>query len=307
MSDGEAAPAAELVNAAQHDWGRGDQFSPEEMLALLDSPSVSAERDGRLLRDGDGRLVAAVTVVATDPWTTAHLHAAVPAHPLRHRLLQWSVETGLALAAGREELRPTAVVDADGVAEEDELMSTVLAEHGFSPARRICEMRIDLSDDVASVPLPPGVHLGPLPNDDERLAQLAEVNALAFADHDGDFAMTTADFAHFVRHTPSLRSELSMVAVDGERPVGLAVCMTDLADPEGRTGYIGIVAVAREARGRGIARAMLAESFRRFRTVGWRRARLHVQVGNRTGADRLYRSVGMRPGAVDVSWSRPLG
>ncbi|HUW15517.1 MAG TPA: GNAT family N-acetyltransferase [Actinomycetes bacterium] len=309
VSRADAAVVAQIINAAQHQWGRGDQFSEEEFVSLLDSPSVTAERDGRLLRDADGHLLGGVMVVATEPWTTAHLHASMPDHPRRREGLQWCVETGLSLAAARDELELAAVVDADGVAEEDSLMAEVLGERGFAAVRRICEMTINLADapaEESAPPLPDGVILGALPADDAGLAQVAEVNGQAFADHDGDFGMTTEDFVHFVRHTPSLRTDLSMVAVQDDRPVGLAVCMTDLADPERRTGYVGIVAVVREARSRGLARALLTESFRRFRAEGWDRARLHVQVGNRTGADRLYRSVGMRPGKVDVSWSRPL-
>jgi len=311
MSGADAGDVTAVVNAAQHQWGRGDQFTREELVSLLDSPSVRPERDGRLLRDGDGHLVAGVLVVTTGPWTTAHLHASVPDHPRRRVALQWAVDTGLAIAANRDELLAAAVVDADGVAEEDRLMGEVLAERGFAQVRRICEMTIDLADgpvDGGAAPLPEGVHLEALPTDDAaQLAELAEVNARAFADHDGDFGMTTEDFVHFVRDTPSVRSDLSAVAVQDDRPVALALVMADTSDPERRTGYVGIVAVVREARGRGLARALLQESFRRFRTEGWTRARLHVQVGNRTGADRLYRSVGMEPGAVDVSWSRPLG
>jgi len=86
--------------------------------------------------------------------------------------------------------------------------------------------------------------------------------------------------------------------------VGLALNFAR-ADDE-TCGYVGVLGVVRRARGQGLATALLLESFRRFSEVGWRRAKLHVQVGNRTGADRLYRSVGMSSGAVEEVWSVPL-
>ncbi len=56
-------------------------------------------------------------------------------------------------------------------------------------------------------------------------------------------------------------------------------------------GWIEQVAVRREHRGQGLGRALLEESFRRFREAG--RTRCGVSTDSRTGALGLYRHVGM--------------
>jgi mycothiol synthase len=64
-------------------------------------------------------------------------------------------------------------------------------------------------------------------------------------------------------------------------------------------GWIEQIAVQREHRGRGLARALLEESFRRFHEAG--RARAAVSTDSRTGALGLYGQVGM---AVVRSYTR---
>ncbi|MFZ0322764.1 MAG: GNAT family N-acetyltransferase [Actinomycetes bacterium] len=103
---------------------------------------------------------------------------------------------------------------------------------------------------------------------------------------------------------PTVRPDLSLLAVDDVGAVGLALNSVKI-DKE-PCGYVGTLGVVRRARGQGLGKALLHESFRRFRATGWHQAKLHVQVGNRTGADRLYRRVGMSSGTVDECWSLPL-
>jgi ribosomal protein S18 acetylase RimI-like enzyme len=304
------ATTTELVNRAAAEFGRPPQFTVPELEAILALPSNDPQRDGRRLEEPDGTPVGAVMVTCSDPWRTAHLHLTVPAHPRREEALRTLVEEGLSIARSRSELASDALVEAETLPEEDVLAGEVLRSAGFVVVRRTCEMArpIDeVSVDAATVHVPEGISLDPLDaGDDALLVRLAGLDREAFADHDGDYGMTDEDFVHLVVGHPSSRPDLSVVASDDGGPVGLALSFADSGDPEGRTGYIGTIAVLRRARGRGVARALLAESFRRFRVEGWSRARLHVQLGNRTGADRLYRAVGMTPGPVDLSYERPL-
>ena len=74
----------------------------------------------------------------------------------------------------------------------------------------------------------------------------------------------------------------------GDELVGVAVGHD--YEPEDE-GWIEQIAVRREHRGRGLGRALLEESFRRFREAG--RARCGVSTDSRTGALGLYEHVGM--------------
>jgi GNAT superfamily N-acetyltransferase len=75
----------------------------------------------------------------------------------------------------------------------------------------------------------------------------------------------------------------------------------------GRTAHVGHVVVAPEARGRGLARALLDEVRERVRAAGCTRWYLNVKKDNGP-ALRVYERVGMQVElegwAIDVTWSR---
>jgi ribosomal protein S18 acetylase RimI-like enzyme len=306
----DTAEVVSVVNAALRHAGRPEEATVGEYEAFLGLPSVDRTRDARLLLDGDGAAVGTLLVECSQPFRSAHLNLAMAAHQHRAAGLAALVDEGVAIARSRPELGPQVPAEVGEVPEGDALARRVLEDRGFREVRRICEMRRTLDDLSADepTPAPDGIRLGAIQVDDDALlSRLAEVDQVAFADHDGDYTMTTDDFVHMVRALPTSRPDLSVVAFTGSEPVGLTFAMADSSDPSGRTGYVATVAVLRQARGRGVARALLRETFRRYRREGWTTARLHVQLGNRTGADRLYRTVGMVPGPVDLCFQRPLG
>jgi mycothiol synthase len=89
---------------------------------------------------------------------------------------------------------------------------------------------------------------------------------------------------------------------DGDGLVGVALCERW---PE-ETGYVGELAVAAGARGRGYGRTLLLAAFDAFRRAGLAHAELSVHGRNR-GALRLYTSVGMTPTWEAERWEKVLG
>jgi ribosomal protein S18 acetylase RimI-like enzyme len=75
---------------------------------------------------------------------------------------------------------------------------------------------------------------------------------------------------------------------------------------ESGTSYVGELAVARRARGRGLGRALLLGDFAAFRRAGLTHAELNVHGRNR-GALALYESVGMRSTWEAERWEKALG
>jgi ribosomal protein S18 acetylase RimI-like enzyme len=82
-----------------------------------------------------------------------------------------------------------------------------------------------------------------------------------------------------------------------------ALCLA-VFDPEGNiaalahcwsSGFLREIAVAREQRRRGLARALLLHLMALLRERGLASLRLKVEQGNRHGAEALYRSLGFRP------------
>jgi ribosomal protein S18 acetylase RimI-like enzyme len=71
-------------------------------------------------------------------------------------------------------------------------------------------------------------------------------------------------------------------------------------------GYLAYLATAREWRGRGLGRALLAASLAKMGAAGLSRAALNVN-GRNESATRLYESVGMRVGFRAERYEKRLG
>ncbi|MGE3276379.1 MAG: GNAT family N-acetyltransferase [Vicinamibacterales bacterium] len=101
----------------------------------------------------------------------------------------------------------------------------------------------------------------------------------------------------------TLRPELTFVAPrpGGQPPAG--VILTTAVSPE--TAHVAQVAVAPDARGRGVGRALVTASIRRARELGFRRLTLMVADDN-APARRLYASLGFAPGPAFLYAARPL-
>ena len=138
--------------------------------------------------------------------------------------------------------------------------------------------------------------------DPERdLSAAHRVLELAFEDH-WDFAPTS--FEEFLDR--NIRGEafdptLWVIAVDGEGLVGV---LSGEAHTE--RGWVYELGVLASQRGRGIATALLRESFLRFRDRGLPQARLNVDSENPTGAVGLYERVGMHAVVSYDLWAHAI-
>ncbi len=133
----------------------------------------------------------------------------------------------------------------------------------------------------------------------------------SFEDHFNSYRESFPEFVQRLREDPGHRWDhwwLAFVDVDGQqRPAG-AVVSTVL--PEGADGhegsYVEYIGVHRDARGRGVAKALLhtviADAARRGRD----RVGLEVDTDSPTGADGLYHSMGWTADHVTESWFHEL-
>jgi mycothiol synthase len=94
---------------------------------------------------------------------------------------------------------------------------------------------------------------------------------------------------------------LWVIAVDADEPVGILA-----ASAHTDRGWVDDLGVLRSHRGRGIATALLRESFTEFERRGLRRVRLNVDSDNLTGAVALYERVGMRAVTSYDLWARAI-
>jgi ribosomal-protein-alanine N-acetyltransferase len=133
---------------------------------------------------------------------------------------------------------------------------------------------------------PPVVRIVPLA--DSHARRLADIHASAFAR-----PWTAQDFEQFLAERPIIADGLFLGR--NTQPSGFALSRRAADEAE-----ILSVAVAREARGHGHARALLAQHLQRLAHAGVRSVHLEVEDGNQP-ALALYRrlgfvEVGRRPG-----------
>jgi GNAT superfamily N-acetyltransferase len=96
----------------------------------------------------------------------------------------------------------------------------------------------------------------------------------------------------------------SWVLLDGAEPMG--VMIADDSRAELGYGFIGIIGVRRTYRGRGLAKWLLRLGFGDAYDLGRTGVMLTVDSQSLTGADKLYRSVGMHPASEIHAWRRSL-
>jgi mycothiol synthase len=159
---------------------------------------------------------------------------------------------------------------------------------GYAWARRFLRMRIDMTEPPTPPAWPDGVTVRTFrPGDDERA--MYEAQEEAFSDHWGHVTMP---FDEWVKRTTrhDFDPGLWLMALDGDRVVATS---TNSVIPE-NLGWISGLGVVRSHRRRGLARAILLQSFNDFWRRGQRSVALGVDADSLTGATRLYEAAGMR-------------
>ena len=163
-------------------------------------------------------------------------------------------------------------------------------------------MEIELETPTERPAWPAGLASRPFGKGEERAVYDAYVEA--FADHWGFVPESFADWCTWNLEPNRDTSLWRLVEDCGELA---ALCMSTPSRGDDTTvGWVNVLAVRRPWRRRGLARALLLESFGLFRSLGRLRAGLGVDSENTTGALALYESVGMRPTSRSDTWERKL-
>ena len=170
------------------------------------------------------------------------------------------------------------------------------------------EMHRPLSLPLPEVVLDSGLELVNMePGLSERVRQ---AHNDAFRDHWGSEPRDEESWAQTV-NDPLARPDLSGVVLD--RATG-TVAGYQLAsyDPGAAIsrgfseGYTDLLGVRRDYRGRGIARALLADAMHRFASAGLDMASLDVDSENPTGALALYVKMGYSAVNQSMAWDKEL-
>jgi mycothiol synthase len=287
----ESRSGAEMAS----DFGSLDVFE-------LERDALLAELDGEVVAFGFGYRVRRDGVLTGETW------GAVLPEVRRH---------GVGTAIWRANVaRVTAEMAADPRPGPRELRSfaldvsigdrALLAAQGYVPIRFGYEMRRFLTGRLPEHRLPAGLELRPVVPEDHRA--IFDGNNEAFRDHWGHRERGEREFEALFT-APATDTSLWCVAWDGDEVAGVVI--NTIYQQENATlgvqrGWLDQVSVRRPWRGRGVAKALCAASFRILRERGMDEAWLGVDGSNPTGALQLYEGLGF---AVTRRWQvygRPI-
>jgi mycothiol synthase len=163
----------------------------------------------------------------------------------------------------------------------------LLEREGYALDRYFLRMEADLQTPPPAPDWPEGIAVRVMaPDEDGR--QFYEVAHEAMADHYGYVPSTFEEWTD--RNLgESLDRDLWFIAMDGDEPAGVA--LNSIADG---VGWVGLLAVRRAWRRRGLGMALLRQAARAFHRRGLTRYALGVDSDSLTGATRLYERAGMR-------------
>lgn len=166
--------------------------------------------------------------------------------------------------------------------------------NGFAPLRYFDELKRDLAAPIDDPTPPDGIRIEPFAARHDSATRAAH-NA-AFADHWGFSPWTEAEWATHATGGEGFRGDLSRLALgDDDEVLGYAINAVHPHEFEAlgfSEGWIHLLGVAREHRGRGVATALLGASMQAMRAEGLEYASLGVDSASPTGAFRVYAAVG---------------
>ena len=278
-----------------------------DIVDELADPAFDLERDGWLVWDGAGELAGwgwACRKAASD-----NVDIDVYARPGADEVAAWLWDAAVRRAAGiAAELGHRQAVVSTGTFRSDEWKRAAAAARGFAVAATFHRLRIDHVEPVP-VPRPPAgvtLHTGDTGPGDASILQAAyRIHQVAFA---GQFGFVPRRFADWMAHVEAAGSYdwrlLKVAAVDGT-PAAMLLAGNQFV-PDTDCGYVRLLAVQPEYRGRGLAKYLLRCAFAEDSRLGRRGTLLHVDTDNATAALDLYLGIGMRPVLVIDLWQRTV-
>ena len=267
------------------DFGYPD-FTLEDVHADWATPGLELERDGWVVTDSAGEIVATGLLLGDDGLVYVHPDAC--GRGLGSTLRE------LVEARGRE--RGTAVMR-QFVPVGNEPAAALLLDAGYWPVQYYLRMRIAL--DQAARPADHAVRIFERDHDELEVHGLVQA---ALSEIEGYVAEPLEVWRRQRIEKRRWDPALWLLLEDDEGLAGVALGERW----ENDLGYVAQLAVAPRARGRGHGRTLLLSFFDAFRRSGLRTAELSVHGDNR-GAAHLYESVGMRASWEAQRWEKALG
>ncbi len=183
---------------------------------------------------------------------------------------------------------------------------SLLVDEGYKPVRYSFEMVRPNLDNIPNLPLPEGLEVRPAKP--EHLRRIWDAEAEAFQDHWGATQWRDEWYEQWQEQS-FFNPDLWQVAWDGDEVAGMILNFIhekENAEYNRKRGYTEEISVRRPWRKKGLARALLARSFKVLKDLGMTEAALSVDAENISGALRLYESMGFRTVKRHATYRKPL-
>lgn len=191
--------------------------------------------------------------------------------------------------------------------------ASLLESEGYGGVRYSFEMvRPDL-ENIPDLPLPEGLEVRPV--EPEHIPLIWAASKEAFRDHWGfseeEWDRELAEW----QEAPTFQPHLWQVAwapandAGGDQVAGAVQNFVNEAENEEygrRRGYTEGISVRRPWRRQGVAKALIARSFRLLKELGMEEAALGVDADNPNGALQLYKSMGFQMVKRHTTYRKPM-
>jgi mycothiol synthase len=216
----------------------------------------------------------------------------------------WGEQRVLEIAAGHPAGNPK-FFQVEPFQSEKDLVS-LLESRGYKPVRYEIHMVRDLSEPFPEAPMPPGLEVRPV--QENQLRHIFEASNEAFRDHWGSRDESEEEYQSMLE-SPSFRPELWKVAWDGDQMASVVhnfIVEDENRDYHRKRGYTEGICTRRPWRKKGVARSLLVQSMQMFKEMGMTETALGADAENISGAVRLYEGVGYRTVKTQVVYRKPL-
>jgi mycothiol synthase len=288
-------PWLQTARNLQVEWAGKDGADPvnDVVMVELDERVIAASGIERVVRDD---------VPTYDIW--GYVDPAYRRRGLGSWLMGWSLGHAR-VRASRED--PGTRVAVGTFAEDTEVgHRALIAANGLEPVRHFFLMRRTALDVIPDAPLPDGLEIRPVTEDQYRT--IFEAENEAFRDHWGHREMGESAFrTTFARD--ELDTDLWVVAWDGDQVAGVVqnwIWPEENEQLDVRRGWLEHVSVRRPWRRRGLGRALTAAALVKLREVGMEEGMLGVDSQNANGALGLYTSLGFELYSRAAAYRREL-
>lgn len=295
-----------LADGAAADFTAANMANWDQCIENFDPPNdrVIIEIDGRMI--GAGRVQSAKTIANE----RLYFHSANLIHEYRGKGIERPMLRHLQrrlreIAKGHPNDAPR-FFQGFGVKDDNHAMIAVLEEVGYTTIRHSFEMiRLNL-DNIPNKPLPDGLEVRPIR--EEQLRTIWNAREEAFLDHWGKVPHTEQAFQAFCK-IPDWNRELTRVAWAGNQCAGMVLIFVPEEHNkthERQRAYTESICVRRPWRKQGLASALITQCLQALREAGFHEAALGVDTQNLSGALRIYENLGYRAVARYSAYRRAM-